>query len=68
MGKCDGVIQRKYMRKITALANSLRGGSSDLLSLLTLFSEIIEDVEKMEDREKNIASNVIEIEFEFQVP
>ena len=68
MGKCDGVIQRKYMRKITALANSLRGGSSDLLSLLTLFSEIIEDVEKMEDREKNIASNVIEIDFEFQVP
>ena len=68
MGKCNGVIQRKYMRKITALANSLRGGSSDLLSLLTLFSEIIEDVEKMEDREKNIASNVIEIEFEFQVP
>ena len=68
MGKCDGVIQRKYMRKITALANSLRGGSSDSLSLLTLFSEIIEDVEKMEDREKNIASNVIEIEFEFQVP
>ena len=62
MGKCNGVIQRKYMRKITALANSLRGGSSDLLSLLTLFSEIIEDVEKMEDREKNIASNVIEIE------
>ena len=68
MGKCDGVIQRKYMRKITALANSLRGGYSDLLSLLTLFSEIIEDVEKMEDREKNIASNVIEIDFEFQVP
>ena len=36
--------------------------------LMTLFSDVIEYVDKMEYREKNVTSNVIKIVFEFQAP
>ena len=61
MGKCNGVIQREYMHKIKALANSLRGSLWFVIYdslLMTLFSDVIEYVDKMDGREKNVTSNV----------